>query len=145
MIVVIDDLFEDYSNVVEHLQETKKIEYAPQMVSTILDKASEYFDLSSMQYYEAWTHGLTRPLDWHYDKDEALFQSKGITRFPLCSNVFYPIEDDNLVGGKLMFENGVTVNPKRNRLVVFAPGLYHSVQPFRGKRISININTWRKI
>ena len=145
MITVIDDLFEDYSVVVEHLQETKKIQYASEMVSTILNKASEFFDLSTMEYYEAWTHGLTRPADWHYDKDEALYQKEGVLRFPLCSNVFYPIEDDNLVGGNLIFENGVTVKPKRNRLVVFAPGLYHSVQPFRGKRISININPWNSV
>ncbi len=142
MIVVIDDLFEDYSVVVKHLQETKKIEKAPEMVSTILNKASQYFDLSSMKYYEAWTHALSRPADWHYDKDERLYASKNELRFPLCSNVFYPIEDENLVGGNLIFENGVVVAPKRNRLVVFAPGLYHSVKPFRGKRISININPW---
>ena len=46
--------------------------------------------------------------------------------------------------GKLLFENGVTVEPKFNRLVIFSPGLYHGVEPFRGKRTSININPWIK-
>ena len=76
------------------------------------------------------------------DKDEKLYEEKKELRFPLCSCVFYPVADDNLVGGQLMFKNQVVITPKRNRLVVFSPGLYHGVQQFRGKRTSININPW---
>ncbi len=141
MIIVIDDLFDDYSIVQDFLQEADYIEFAPKMVKVILDKASNYFDLSKMRYYESWTHKNTKPLEWHYDKDEKLYK-KGELRFPLCSTVFYPTVSENLVGGKLVFENGVAVEPKINRLVVFAPGLYHAVQPFRGKRTSINTNPW---
>ena len=34
---------------------------APELVKTILDKANEYFDLSKVKYYEAWTHENTIP------------------------------------------------------------------------------------
>ena len=141
MIVIVDNLFDDYSVVVDFLEETKKIEEASVMVKTILDKASNYFDLSEMRYYESWTHQNTLPSEWHYDKDETLYK-KGEFRFPLCSTVFYPTVSEDIKGGSLMFESGVTVKPKTNRLVIFAPGLYHGVQPFRGKRTSINTNPW---
>ncbi len=144
MIVIVDDLFDDYSIVVDFLEEAKKISEAPPMVHTILSKAGEFFDLSDMQYYESWTHQNTKPRDWHYDKDEHLYKD-GVYRFPLCSTVFYPSVSEDIMGGELMFENGVRIKPKANRLVVFAPGLYHGVQPFRGKRVSINTNPWNEL
>jgi hypothetical protein len=41
-----------------------------------------------------------------------------------------------------VFENGVEVVPKENRLVIFSKGLYHGVEEFEGVRTSININPW---
>lgn len=144
MIVIIDNLFDDYSIVKDYLQEVDKVENAPEMVKHILQVAGNHFDLQEMNYYESWTHNNTKPRDWHYDKDEVLYKD-GLYRFPLCSTVFYPDISENLTGGELMFENGVRIKPKRNRLVVFAPGLYHGVQAFRGKRVSINTNPWIEI
>ena len=42
MIVIVDDLFDDYSIVVDFLEEAKKISEAPPMVHTILSKAGEF-------------------------------------------------------------------------------------------------------
>ena len=144
MIVVVDDLMNEalLQSIPLQIKETKSISEASAYVYYILSEAGNHFDLSLMKLYECWSHHLSRPLDWHYDKDEKLYAEKKELRFPLCSCVFYPVADDNLVGGQLMFKNQVVITPKRNRLVVFSPGLYHGVQQFRGKRTSININPW---
>jgi len=141
MIVIIDD-FLDKDLIISSITEFKDITQAPEMVKSILDKASDYFDLSEMNFYEAWTNENTIPSGWHYDRDVMLFDAKREVKYPLCSAVFYPAVE-NVVRGKLLFENGVKVKPKFNRLVIFSPGLYHGVEPFRGKRTSININPWK--
>ena len=140
MIVVIDN-FLDNTSIVSCITEFKDIKEAPELVKTIMDKANNYFDLSEMKYYEAWTHENTIPGGMHYDKDELLY-AEGELKFPLCSTVFYANVSDDIKGGKLLFEDGVTIEPKFNRLVIFSPGLRHGVEPFRGKRTSININPW---
>ena len=140
MIVVIDN-FLDNTSIISCITEFKDIKEAPELVKTIMDKANNYFDLSEMKDYEAWTHENTIPGGMHYDKDELLY-AEGELKFPLCSTVFYANVSDDIRGGKLLFEDGVTIEPKFNRLVIFSPGLYHGVEPFRGKRTSININPW---
>ena len=141
MIVIVDN-FLDNTSIISFIEEFKGIEEAPELVKTILGKANDYFDLSKVKYYEAWTHANTIPGGMHYDKDEPLF-AEGKLKFPLCSTVFYANVSDDIRGGKLLFEDGVTIEPKFNRLVIFSPGLYHGVEPFRGKRTSININPWK--
>ena len=141
MIVIVDN-FLDNTSIISFIEEFKGIEEAPELVKVILDKANNYFDLSKIKYYEAWTHENTIPGGMHYDKDEPLF-AEGKLNFPLCSTVFYANVSDDIKGGKLLFEDGVTIQPKFNRLVIFSPGLYHGVEPFRGKRTSININPWK--
>ena len=141
MIVVIDN-FLDNTSIISCITEFKDIKEAPELVKTIMDKANNYFDLSEMKYYEAWTHENTIPGGMHYDKDELLY-IEGELKFPLCSTVFYANVSDDIKGGKLLFEDGVTIEPKFNRLVIFSPGLRHGVEPFRGKRTSININPWK--
>tara|TARA_R100001079_G_scaffold108700_1_gene79710 strand:- start:1484 stop:1978 length:495 start_codon:yes stop_codon:yes gene_type:complete len=109
-----------------------------------VDIASNYFDLSSCVGYEFWTHKNTRPPEgWHYDKDELLFEKDGIYDYPLCSMVYYPFIE-NLEGGKLHLECDV-VTPKENRLIIFSPKTYHYVEPFKGERVSLLINPWKKI
>ena len=142
MILVIDNFLDDTLMIPAFIQEFRSMKEAPELVKTILGKANEYFDLSKVKYYEAWTHENTIPGGMHYDKDEPLF-AEGKLNFPLCSTVFYANVSDDIKGGKLLFEDGVTIQPKFNRLVIFSPGLYHGVEPFRGKRTSININPWK--
>tara|TARA_R100000742_G_C4268266_1_gene86629 strand:+ start:884 stop:1402 length:519 start_codon:yes stop_codon:yes gene_type:complete len=113
-----------------------------EMCNQILRHAGKYFDISKMVGYDYWTHTNTRPMQWHYDKDEIAYTTKGVTRYPICSTVFY-LEVENLSNGKLQFKNGVEVTPRENRLVLFSPGLYHGVEQFKGLRTGINVNPWK--
>jgi len=112
------------------------------MCNEICRRAGKYFDTSRMIGYDYWTHTNTRPMQFHYDKDENAYLKAGVTRFPICSTVFY-LEIDNLVGGKLLMKNDVEITPKKNRLVIFSPGIYHGVEQFTGTRTSVNINPWK--
>ena len=107
----------------------------------LLEEASTKLEFK-YDFYEFWPHSNTRPLGWHYDKDEKVSDAGLDDVYPQCSIVFYPFKDDKLVGGHLKFKNGLSIPPERNRVVIFSPGLLHTVQPFRGKRLSYNINPW---
>ena len=65
---------------------------------------------------------------------------EGVTRFPLCSMVYY-VQVEDLRGGKLHIEDDV-ITAKTNRLVIFSPGKYHCVEPFLGKRTTYCLNPW---
>lgn len=112
------------------------------MCRTILEKAFLYQGgIEAVQGYEYWTHVSTRPNDTHQDKDEVAYLKHGISRFPMFSTVFY-LEVKNLFGGELVFEDGIEITPKVNRLVIFNKGLEHSVRSFDGHRVSIAVNPW---
>ena len=108
---------------------------------TILHLAGQYADLSNAIGYEVWSHDGTKPCGWHHDKDEGLSLNEDILSFPLCSTVYYS-KVSKLRGGELLLGNDLVVVPKPNRLVIFPPGMYHTVKPFEGNRVSININHW---
>lgn len=110
----------------------------------LIEKAKDYFDLSSMIGYEMWCNfDMNYSPSWHFDKDEKLFRDKNILQFPLCSIVYYPIVDA-LHGGEFM-TNDIILRPLTNRLVLFSPGIYHHVNPYRGIRKAISINPWNVI
>ena len=44
--------------------------------------------------------------------------------------------------GELVFEEGIEIIPKTNRLVMFKQGLEHRVRTFKGHRVSIAVNPW---
>ena len=120
----------------------EKLEYHVNyaLCSQILEKIEKYFNIKDMKGYDYWTHTHTRPGQWHYDKDERAYVKHGIQRFPICSSVFYMEAD--CIGGELQFERGISIKPVKNRLVIFSPKLYHGVEEFTGKRVSVNINPW---
>ena len=112
----------------------------------LLKIASNYFDISFAAGYEAWTNinvrpGFSESYGWHQDKDERLYLSEGIIKFPICTLIYYPYIAGDITGGMLELKNE-TITPLRNRLVVFGPGLWHNVSLFSGKRISLVINPW---
>ena len=107
---------------------------------SMLDIAGDYFHLSEAIGYEFWGHNGTRP-GWHYDKDEVLYKKDNQLVFPLCSTVYY-LEVSKLRGGELLIGNDIVIVPKTNRLVIFAPGIYHTVKPYQGKRVSLLVNPW---
>ena len=118
---------------------------------SILNKASIYFDLSSSMYYEIWEQKNTLPngsdyMGWHRDVDEILHDF-GIIKHPLCTTVYYLDIDEDLLDGKLVIRDPETsedhfVQPKPNRLVIFGPGIYHTVEEYTGYRHSIICNPW---
>ena len=79
------------------------------MCNTMKNYANKFFELQNTKGYEYWTHVNTKPNDTHQDKDEVAYLTKGISRFPQCSTVFY-LEVENLKGGELVFTNGGTKN-----------------------------------
>ena len=107
---------------------------------SILDIARQYFDLSSAVGYEFWGNNGMK-LDWHCDKDESLYKKSGQLDYPLCSTVYY-LEASKFMGGELLIENNLVVVPKTNRLVIFPPGVSHTVNPHKGKRIALLVNPW---
>jgi hypothetical protein len=111
--------------------------------------------------YEWWSnHGNT--LDWHLDKDEALYAVDRSLRSPLWSTVFYTEVEIRGRGGELSLlcdpsqpppyaadltadeipQKVHSLSPQANRLVVFRSGLRHRIQPFRGLRASLAMNVW---
>ena len=120
-------------------------------VEPIIEIAKSHFDLSSSLYYEIWEQKNTLPLGnnnmgWHYD-DDVVLQKYNIVKYPLCTTVYYLNIDDNLLDGKLVIQDPETSNhhyvqPKSNRLVVFGPGIYHTVEEYTGYRHSIICNPW---
>ena len=151
MIVIMDDVVENLSTFQDYALSFKEnknekwyslnenhdfTDFCQQMLSV----ANAYFDLSKCIGYEFWTHNDTIPKTWHLDKVEQLKLKQGITRFPLCSMVYY-VMVDNLRGGKLHIEDEI-ITPKTNRLVIFSPGKYHCVEPFIGSRTTYCVNPW---
>ena len=106
----------------------------------ILTIASRYFDFSNIVGYEFWGQNNTKPNTWHYDKDEKLYSKERKLVFPVCSTIYYLAVSD-LEGGRLIIEDDV-ITPKTNRLVIFPPGKYHTVENFKGKRVSLLVNPW---
>ena len=149
MIIVLDDVLPKLSSELTALidkdlvaldwYDLKQDHVYKEFCLSMLDIAGKYYDLSNAIGYEFWGHNGTKP-DWHYDKDEVRFERTGKLDFQLCSTVYY-LEASNLIGGQLMVENDM-ITPKTNRMVMFSPGKYHTVQSYKGKRVSLLVNPW---
>ena len=126
MIIIMDDVVDNITTLQEFAQQNNKnrtekwyslkddhlfVDFCKKMIEI----ASNPFDLSSCVGYEFWTHNDTVPKDWHIDKDEQMKIKEGVTRFPLCSMVYY-VQVEDLRGGKLHIEDDI-ITPKTNRLV----------------------------
>ena len=98
MIVIVDNFLDNTLIIPPPINEFRSMEEAPELVKTIMDKANNYFDLSELKYYEAWTHENTIPGGMHHDKDELLYM-EGELKFPLCSTVFYANVSKDIKGG----------------------------------------------
>ncbi|MAJ23591.1 MAG: hypothetical protein CMI75_07410 [Candidatus Pelagibacter sp.] len=85
---------------------------------------------------EMWTHIISpegnKGLDWHIDKDETLYEKKGIIETPVYGSIFYCHQDISLVDDMGMLEIGIPpaserIKPLPNRLIVFKSGTPHRV------------------
>lgn len=133
---------------------------------SLINIAGTYYDLSSCGGYEFWIHNHTKPPHWHIDNDEKRRCEDNLMVFPLCSIVYY-LQVENLVNGelKISHNNEIKLNstnilyeevrnnrlnnnyddiiiPKENRMVLFSPGKFHTVNSFTGKRVTLVINPW---
>jgi hypothetical protein len=107
-----------------------------------------------------WWCNTNNDLDWHIDKNEALYRRSGRYELPLLSTVVYP--HVSCAGGELLiadnrpvpsghvagadepplFRSVISIPPVVNRLVLFSPGILHRINPFRGERYSLAVNIW---
>jgi hypothetical protein len=108
-------------------------------IASLLTKAANYFNLSSMVGSEYWAHYGTKP-NWHVDKDEERMNTTGELSFPICSIVYYGVIE-NLKGGRFMTETEI-IMPKTNRMIVFSSGILHTVEEYSGTRLSVAVNPW---
>ena len=81
-----------------------------------------------------------RSSDYLHSKFSKLYSKEKKLVFPVCSTIYYLAVSD-LEGGRLIVEDDV-ITPKTNRLVIFPPGKYHTVENFKGNRISLLVNPW---
>ena len=105
---------------------------------------NDFTDLSSAIGIEEWHQDAEWFLpEEHIDKDEALYETTGEVKLPLCSAILY-LRVENLVGANLkLVRDNVEVTPKPGTLVLLSPGLLHSITDYEsGKRISLNMNIW---
>jgi hypothetical protein len=105
----------------------------------ILAVANEYFDLSKTIGCECWSHFNSGP-PWHLDQDDELFHRTGKISTPVCSIVYYA-SIKNLQGGNFKTREE-SITPIHNSLLVFAPGIEHTIDDFKGERVSVSINPW---
>ena len=116
-------------------------------VDALIRVAEDFYSIDRYIGYELWSHtDPKKNLEFHYDKDELLFQKKNQNLFPLLSIVFYP-KIKNLKGGHLYLEKDMKITPKENRLILFPEGIYHGTSNYNkdGIRISFLINLWDKV
>jgi hypothetical protein len=78
----------------------------------------------------------------HSDIDEMLFKMKKQLACAMAGVIYYA-RCDHLAGGDLQFEDGVTVQARPNRCVMFFGATRHSVLPVRsGERHTIVLSIW---
>ena len=151
-LIVIDDVFEELSPEITALiedplpalawhsleEEHKHADFC----HAILQITAHCVDLTGIIGYEFWGQNNNK-VDWHYDKDEVLYEKEKILKHPICSTIYY-LKVNDLTGGQLVIEDDFVVTPKTNRLIIFGPGRQHRVESYKGTRCSLNINLWNR-
>lgn len=155
MIHLIDDFLDD--NRLEYLESTH-LEILPiqwygmyerhlygDICHRMVSMAKKYFfPNEDVPGYECWSQVNSKPRTMHYDKDETVWKERKELSFPMCSTILYFNVESDLSGGLLNIDDDVFVKPKRNRLVLFSPGVLHGVEEFTGQRSSFLVNPWKE-
>ena len=151
-LIVIDDVFEEVSPEITKLikeplpnltwYDLEDEHLYADFCHSILRITSTCVDLTGVVGYEFWDQNNAK-VDWHYDKDEVLYEKEKILKHPICSTIYY-LEVNDLTGGQLVIEDDFIVTPKTNRLIIFGPGRQHRVETYTGTRCSLNINLWNR-
>ena len=113
------------------------------LANSLLEIASQYYDLSNCVGYEMWCHERNfKRSAYHIEKDEIAYEKYGEIRTPICSLTYY-LDVKNLEGGRLVFPSKATpIIPETNKLVIFDKKVAHKVEQWTGSRVSIMINPW---
>jgi hypothetical protein len=81
----------------------------------------------------------------HADLDETLYRKTRRMECALAATMTFG-EPRNLKGGSFVFEDGVTIRPRRNRCVLFFGGVRHGVEPvLEGERRAVLMSIWHRI
>ena len=131
---------------------------SPSFVNLTLDKHSANpSNPGRCSYLYEWWCNTNNHLDLHIDKDEVSCRENGRYSLPLLSTGFYP--HVSCTGGELLvadnppmqegqtgppprFRSVISIPPVVNRLVIFSPGILHSINPLQGERYSVAVNLW---
>jgi hypothetical protein len=81
----------------------------------------------------------------HSDLDESLFRKTRRMECAVAGTMCFG-ETRNLKGGSFVFEDGITVRPRRNRAVLFFGGTRHGVQPvIEGECRAVLTAFWHRV
>ncbi|MFD0935604.1 2OG-Fe(II) oxygenase [Methylobacterium trifolii] len=97
--------------------------------------------------FEYWSNDIASgdAMSFHSDIDEALYKRTRRIISPLLTCVYY-VAVSNVRGGSLVFEDGVIIKPRANRLALFFGGTRHGVEKVEsGRRLSIVVNFWDRV
>ena len=145
-----DDVFneKEIENFLSFYCSTKKpmssIWYSREQYEQRFSKLNCFFKNASLSFnfegVELWTQYNTKT-PRHQDKDEHKINTNEGLSFPLYSTIiFLKVENDQ--EGFLMFDSGISIRPKVNRVVLFTPGTFHEVSNFKNERVTLLVNFW---
>ena len=118
--------------------------YSKQYYNEKFRRLNDFFKECNLNFnfegIELWTQYNSKT-DRHQDKDEYKLFKYNELHFPIFSTViFLNVENDH--EGFLMFDSGISIRPKVNRVVLFTPGTFHEVSNFLSNRVTLLINFW---
>ena len=81
----------------------------------------------------------------HADLDETLYRKTRRMECALAGTMAFG-EPRGLKGGSFVFEDGVTIKPRKNRAVLFFGGVRHGVEPVTaGERRAVLMAFWHRV
>jgi hypothetical protein len=113
------------------------------------ERAVEIMGLNKDQIVgvEFWINifGPGEGIHMHSDIDETLYKKTRRMCCALAGTMAFG-EPRNLKGGSFVFEDGVTIRPRRNRAVLFFGGVRHGVEPVtEGERRAVLMAFWHRV
>ncbi|MGO7215260.1 2OG-Fe(II) oxygenase [Rhizobium ruizarguesonis] len=91
------------------------------------------------------TFGPGDGIHMHSDLDETLYRRTRRMECAIAGTMCFA-ETKNLKGGSFVFEDGVTVRPRKNRSVLFFGGTRHGVEPVtEGLRKAVLVAFWHRM
>ena len=151
MILIYDDLMPELASVDKYYTDKSSLEQKliadyklDQVLTKLWNLASKHYDLSNVVVTESWAHNehTVQYLNWHVDDDVEYRRFTGISLFPQCTMLYYPLVDESIMGGRFCIGSD-RIEARTNRAIIFDSNLKHTVEPLRGgRRVSVVYNPW---